>query len=161
VAFAHGRDALDASLVPGTALDADLVFYPGAAPLRALVKHIHGPPTVANALPGALTTLDATAAYARALASQPWLEQFPLALGGMDVLCRAGAWRVRDQAGHTLPLAAGFGGGWTLLALAGGHPIRIFGEWDGERLFPLSVEADGRLVIDLAAGQTGQERASR
>jgi hypothetical protein len=35
--FAFIKDPLDKSLLPGTRLDADLVFYPGAAPLRAQI----------------------------------------------------------------------------------------------------------------------------
>src|SRR4029434_7811224 len=35
---------LDVSLVPGTTLDAELVFFPSAWPLRALVKERHGSP---------------------------------------------------------------------------------------------------------------------
>jgi len=36
--------------------------------------------------------------------------------------------------------------GWKLLALSGGHPISIFGEWTGSIFVPLSAEAEGRLV---------------
>ena len=35
--FAHASQPLDAGLVPGTALDAELAFFPGAAPLRLRV----------------------------------------------------------------------------------------------------------------------------
>ena len=44
LSFAPAGQALDASLVTGTTIDADLVFYPGAAPLRALVAARHGTP---------------------------------------------------------------------------------------------------------------------
>src|SRR5262249_38588327 len=38
LAFAAAQAPLDRSLLPGTIVDAALVFYPGAAPVRALVK---------------------------------------------------------------------------------------------------------------------------
>jgi hypothetical protein len=32
------------------------------------------------------------------------------------------------------------------LALSGGHPIDVFGEWDGYSFSPLSAVAEGRLA---------------
>ncbi|MEU3166665.1 SWIM zinc finger family protein [Streptosporangium sp. NPDC006930] len=42
LSFAPVGQALDASLVTGTTIDADLAFYPGSAPLRAVVAARHG-----------------------------------------------------------------------------------------------------------------------
>ena len=50
--FAHASQPLDAGLVPGTAFDAELAFFPGAVPLRALVKERHGPASPMGAMPG-------------------------------------------------------------------------------------------------------------
>jgi hypothetical protein len=36
--------------------------------------------------------------------------------------------------------------GWKLLALSGGKPISVFGEWNGRAFSPLSVFSEGRLV---------------
>jgi hypothetical protein len=41
LSFAASGQPLDASLVTGTTIDADVAFYPGAAPLRALVVTRH------------------------------------------------------------------------------------------------------------------------
>ncbi|WP_433517583.1 SWIM zinc finger family protein [Nonomuraea sp. CA-143628] len=41
LSFAASGQPLDASLVTGTTIDADVAFYPGAAPLRALVATRH------------------------------------------------------------------------------------------------------------------------
>nr|SBO98929.1 FIG01127675: hypothetical protein [Nonomuraea gerenzanensis] len=45
LSFAPQGQPLDASLVTGTTIDADLTYYPGAAPLRALVATRHAPVT--------------------------------------------------------------------------------------------------------------------
>ncbi|MFI7133827.1 SWIM zinc finger family protein [Nonomuraea sp. NPDC050153] len=42
LSFAPQGQPLDASLVTGTTIEADLTYYPGAAPLRALVATRHG-----------------------------------------------------------------------------------------------------------------------
>ena len=44
-----------------------------------------------------------------------------------------------------LPLS-GDGDALTLLAISGGMPVDLFGEWNGFTLTPLSVQADGVLV---------------
>src|SRR5215470_7007770 len=77
LSFAAAGQPLDESLTVGTDADADLVFYPGAVPLRAVVRAEHdgsdggladgGPPDggpVAGLLAG----------YAAALAADPWLD---------------------------------------------------------------------------------------
>ncbi len=49
LSFAASGQPLDASLVTGTTIDADVAFYPGAAPLRALVATRHPAPRGAPA----------------------------------------------------------------------------------------------------------------
>ena len=87
LSFAAAGQALDDSLAVGAETDADLVFYPGAVPLRAAVLARHddsdgsdggasggapldaGPPdggTIAGLLGG----------YAAALAADPWLDSW-------------------------------------------------------------------------------------
>jgi hypothetical protein len=146
LAFAALGQPLDRSLVPGTALDTELVFFPGAYPLRALVRRRHGPPGPLDGMPG-----DGIAAalevYAAALARNLWIERFPLALAGVTPLHDGQRWLVRDAAGLALPLARRFARGWRLLAISGGWPLALFGEWDGDTLLPLCAWAEGRFVV--------------
>jgi hypothetical protein len=53
---------------------------------------------------------------------------------------------LRDAHGDAVPLARRFVHAWPLLAISGGAPITIFGEWDGRSLLPLSIVADGRYI---------------
>ncbi len=55
-------------------------------------------------------------------------------------------WFLRDQNNTVLPLAPRFEGGWQLMALSGGHPMTVFGEWDGSAFQPLSVWSEKRFV---------------
>jgi hypothetical protein len=141
LAFAAPGQPLDRSLVPGTTLDAELVYFPGAYPLRALVQQRHGPPTPTIGAPGYADLADATAAYASALAVFTWLERFPMPLQAVTPTRIGERWTIRDGAGRALPLAAGFAHGWRLLALSGGRPLALFGEWNGTTLLPLSASA--------------------
>ncbi len=145
--FAHNSQPLDTTLVPGISLDAELVFYQGAYPLRALIKNRHAPPTPLDAAPGYDNISDATGAYAAALARNPWLERFPVALQAVIPTHCDGKWAVRDSAGHCLPLAPRFERNWQLLALSGGRQLALFGEWDGDHFLPLSVWAEGSFHV--------------
>lgn len=143
--FSAGGQPLDRSLVPGASLDAELVFYPGAAPLRALVRARAGVPGAPPPLPGAPLG-EAVGAYAAALAANPWLERYPLLVGPCALARADERWLARDEAGHALPLPPRFEGAWHLLAITGGRPFTLAGEWDGETLVPLCAQQGDHLI---------------
>lgn len=128
--FSAGGQPFERSLVPGALLDAELVFFPGAVPLRALVRRRHGPPAAAPALPAA-DIAAATAPYAAALARNPWLERYPVCVGPARLARASGdgeRWLLVDEAGRALPIAPRFAGAWGLLARSGGRPLTLCGE---------------------------------
>jgi hypothetical protein len=144
--FAAGNQPLDASLVPGTAIDAEMVFYPGAYPLRALIKERNDSPFQLDRMGGYANITDAVSAYAAALARNPWIDLFPFALKSVIPIRRDGHWFVRDSDANLLELHPRSSHHLSLLALSGGREIELFGEYDGERLWPLSAVAEGRFV---------------
>jgi hypothetical protein len=91
--------------------------------------------------PGYADITEAIAAYSKAFVACPWIEQFPLLLQAVVPIREGDRYRVRDTQGAVLPLVANLDPrqGWQLLALSGGHPLALFGEWDGTELLPLSV----------------------
>lgn len=138
---------LERSLVVGTLLDAELAFFEGSYPLRALLVQRHAAPRPAEALPGYATLDEGLDACAAALARNPWLERFPLPLHQVTPQRAGERWLLADAAGRALPLAARGSQGWRLLALSGGRPLTLFGEWDGAALTPLSAWAEGRMLL--------------
>lgn len=145
--FAHAGQPLDTSLLPGACIEADLVFYPSATPLRALVKERYGVPTAFDRLPASPSVAAAVASYATALAGNPWLERYPLAVGGVVPVRQGASWLVCDAARHALPIHPRFQHAWELAAVSGGSPVTLFGEWDGDVLQPLSVQAADQFVF--------------
>jgi len=137
--FAHGQQQLDASFVTGAAIEAELVFFPGAYPLRAIVKQRQGAPAPPERISGYAKIVDAHEAFTSAMAAYPWLEKFPMPLLNVTPLRRGDEWFVRDAEGRALKIAPRFEFGWTMLALSGGRGIDVFGEWDGDHLWPLSA----------------------
>jgi SWIM zinc finger len=144
--FVVGNQPFDVSLVPGTVIDAELVFYPGAFPLRALIKEQNDSPSQFDHVQRFADLTGAFASYAAALACDPWLEKFPFALQGVIPVQRDGQWSVRDAGRNLLRLDPRSSHQRSLLALSGGREIALFGEFDGEQLWPLSAIAEGRFV---------------
>ncbi len=145
---------------PGTAFDADfelgavyageLAFYPAAAPLRALAaeplerardewSQAWWPP------PGAGAAAAALAEWSAARTVDPWVERWPVLLDRVTPVAHDGRWWVRDEVCAGLPVR-GTAAPWRLVALAGGRPVGVAGEWRAGALWPLTGFAGGRVV---------------
>lgn len=141
--YAVGTQGFDQQLAPGTAFDGDMCFYPSAWPLRALVQRQGEARSFDTiAAPCDVDTLLDT--HATALAAQPFLERLPVLLGGL-VPDASDHGIVCDAQGRRITLHPTFRHPLHLLALSGGHPLTVCGEWDGRMLLPLAVWHDGRL----------------
>ncbi|WP_068163162.1 SWIM zinc finger family protein [Rhodococcus phenolicus] len=147
--FSHGTTRFDAEApVPGTLVDADLHFYPGAAPLRAVIGARHGAPEPFTTLPA--TDFDrALGDYATALGTDPWIRAWPVLLGAVTPTVVEDRWFLVDRAERALPLAGDLDSRWRLLAVSGGHPVTVCGDWDGREISPASVFEPGQEAVAL------------
>jgi hypothetical protein len=140
--FAPHGASFDKSYPLGVRQRADLVFWPGIYPQRALIANrlddIH--PITEN-LPAATTIDEFIASVALAKAQQPWQERFLCILRSVIPIYANTSWCIRDPNGHALPLA--HGDHWQLLAYSGGWPVDFAAQWDGETLLPLCVLTEG------------------
>ena len=144
LSFAPAGQALDDTLSVGTDADADLVFYPGAVPLRAVVVTKHD--TLDGGPPAGGTIAGLLASFAAALAEDPWLDSWPAVLDVTPV--RAPVPAVADAADRALPLHPGTGDCWPLFAISGGRPVTVAGEWTPRGLWPLTAwDEGGRAVL--------------
>ena len=133
-----------ADLVLGTVVEADLCFYPGAQPLRALVAHRYGEPEPPAQPPGAQNVSGALDEYAAAIAAEPWLDRWPMVLRDVVPVPHDEGWVIRDRVGAVLPLDLAVP--WRLVAAAGGAPCAVAGEWSTRGLRPLAAWVDGQVV---------------
>jgi hypothetical protein len=139
LSFSAAGAKLDTSLIPGMAFPGELVYYPSAFPLRAIVRSRGDALDLPAEMPGCDGLAEATRGYAVALSHNPWIEHFPVILNCATPFFNAEDWFLADPEGRRVPLAKQFPHVWTLLSLSGGQPLGIFGEWNGERLLPLSA----------------------
>jgi SWIM zinc finger len=131
-------------LMPGVCQRAEVGFWPSAHPQRAYVLARQGDVrSITGPIPGAIAIEPFLASVAESLAQQPWQERFLAVLAQVTPQYDAatGAWHARDAQGAALPLTPG--DYWLLLAVSGGHPVDLAGEWDGEQLRPLGTLAQG------------------
>jgi len=144
--FAHGSARFeDAAPLVGTIVDADLHFYPAAAPLRALLGARHRPPLPLGSPPG--TDLDtALDEYADALAADPWIRTWPALLAAVVPTVGDDGWFLVDRDGRALPLGGESDTRWRLLAASGGRPVTVCGDWDGHTVTAVSVFTDDEEV---------------
>jgi hypothetical protein len=139
--YALKGKAFDGAWDTGAAYAATLAFYPGSAPLRALVAS--APTRIdATAWPEA-AAIDAIDGASQHLADNPFLAQVPLLFAqAVLVFAEATGWRMHTPDGR-VPLRVPDDAGWNLLALGGGGALRVMGEWDGRALRPLAAWRDG------------------
>ena len=143
--YAHRSQPLDNSLIPGLVLEGELVYFPGEVPLRAVFKHKRVSRGVFT--PGGHPDLDSFLLdYARTLGRNPWLEVYPVMLDQVFPVKIEQNWLLSDRQNRALPLAEGFGSPWELLAVSGGHPLTIFGLWDGFALTPVCTWDEERFL---------------
>jgi SWIM zinc finger len=144
ISFAPPGQELDASLLPGTSVEASLHFYPGGS--RALVGERHGEPGPLSA-PAGISVPGALEGWASALAADPWTASHPVLLGQVaPVRDPAGRWLLRQPDSASLPLARAAGDPWTLVAVSAGEPVGVAGEWTAEGFVPVSAVRRRRLV---------------
>ena len=149
--YAFGQTPFAEVFPLGSRQDADLTFWPGAAPQRARIEARHGEIfPLQDRLPGTNTIEEFLRQVASILARQPWQERFLCTLKDAIPVChdkgkQGKQWYIRDSSGSVLPLTND--DHWRLLALSGGHPVDFAGEWDGESLYPLGVQVDTRYYL--------------
>jgi hypothetical protein len=145
--FAAGVAPFAENLIPGTAFEGELVYWPSAWPIRATIRERFAAPRAwSDRLPGfdrVEAFLDAVAA---ATARQPWFDRTVACLRAVTPVHLGKAGRiVRDTEGRALPLAPL--DAWVLFALSGGAPVDLTAEWDGCHLVPLSAIVDGAFHV--------------
>jgi hypothetical protein len=139
----------------GEEMRGSLVFYPSATPLRAAVRgtldatggSLEATRSVVVKAP--TTWRDAIAPYATALAANPWLERRPVIVSGV-VPVRVGEQVVyRDAAGEAVPCRFAEPAAESLQSFSGGHPVTVFGEWNGST-FTVLAAGDGEAWVPVA-----------
>ncbi len=128
----------------GSCYQANAHYYPSNFPLRFLLdeKEKQAISISEQSYKGHDTLKAFFDAYAKALAANPWLPQYPTLLNTVTPVVSEDNAYILDKNHHYIPLHFRENTIWQIMAISGGHPINLFGEWTGERLIPLSVAGE-------------------
>jgi hypothetical protein len=154
--FAAAGAPFGERFAPGSVFEAELCYWPSAAPLRALVASRTGTPEPLGAPAGGESIEALLERAAGAFGALPWLERLPTLLSGVRALWRDGRALLCDADGRALPAARGDHR--ALFAISGGHPVQVAAVWDGAELQLLGVFADGAFS-SLAGGSDADAAA--
>ena len=135
--FAARAQPLPAARLVGSVLEATVARYPGSSPRRALLGEDATVVGTERPLPAGIDLDEAHRELAAAWATNPWARRVPVVLEAAALSVRGG--EVRDAAGRVVPLL-GTDDTWTLAALTGGRPARVFGELEPRGFRPLTVD---------------------
>ena len=163
LAFGAGGANPPPLAMPGSSFRGELVFYPSATPLRVAVGNVGEPGPVVTSLPGASTIAAAADTFAALLARNPFLASWPVALADVVPIGRDSEMLLRDASAATVRAAPDAIAA-RLLALAGGHPVTVFGMWSGRSIRVLAALAEGRLIdlgTDVAGDGAGEGPSAR
>src|SRR5215469_1578045 len=147
LAFAVAGQPLELGLPPGARTEATVALYPGSLPHRVLIAEQQDRGRPLGPLPGAGSWDEALSSAAEVLALDPWADVLPLAVRSVTVLPAGGVggtWMLRDNAGRAVSMRTTGPGQWRLLALSGGAPVDVAGEWDGFAFTPQAGARGGR-----------------
>jgi hypothetical protein len=141
LAFAAYQQALDTSVVVGTAIDADLHRYPGSG-LRALLGRRSAPQLAPR--PAGVAVADGLAEVGVAVAREPWLDRYPTCLLA-SVARDRGHLLLTDRTG-SVPLVLGDTAAAVLVAAAADGPLIVTAEWTPRGVIPLTIHLDDRAI---------------
>lgn len=144
--FAWGNQGFNDNWIVGSALHAEIVYYPAAYLQRALIKRFEPSSEPFNGLIGFVDFSTFAQSYAQAVSANPWLYHFPCLLDQVIPVFDQQHFLLVDQNRDQLPLGAKDLDGWKILAISTGHPIKVFGEWNGQFISLLSAVHDQRLI---------------
>jgi len=146
--FAWGRTDFVNFYTAGDVFEGTVVYYPSNAPIRVLVKEKKGlKDRSIKRILGFSNLEDYLQQYATTLAANPWLLEFPCAIENIVPAVDGTTIQLMDSNKHLLPCRISDHKQLKILALSGGHPINLFGEWMGKSFIPLSASVEDRFVV--------------
>lgn len=148
--FAWGANPYEHTWKVGNQFFGEIVFYPSAYPMRVLVKKQES--TVSEiVVKGFENFHDFSNKYAEAIGQNPWLSLFPAFLEKVIPVYQKDQFFIVDTYKNMIPIIEKDGLCWKMLALSGGQPIHIFGQFDGKNFEPFSAVLKGsfHLLQDL------------
>lgn len=122
----------------GMVYSGEAVYYPAAYPLRVAFKSADIAPSFSE-ISGFQLLSNFLQTYSEVIAQSPWMSQFPVLLTSVTPVFFKHNFYLVDSEKKYLPIEKDNLSPWELIALSGGQPITVFGEWNGQVLKTLNA----------------------
>jgi len=144
--FAWGNKPYETSFKPGNQFKGEVVFYPSSYDLRIHLRHFQTiyEPFIVNGYANFSIFLKE---YAEAIGVNPWLLVFPAILEEVIPIYQKEAFFLIDKNKKMLPLKTDENRVWSMIALSGGRPITVFGQWEKQVFEPLSAILADQFIL--------------
>lgn len=144
--YAFGERPFERSWPLAAAFEGSVHYYPGNYPQRALFPAAAPGGRPYDGLSGYQNLEAMRGNYQKAIAVNPWLYSYPIYLEAVRPVIHNKQHLLVDPTGEVLPINSEYKNFYSLLAISGGAPIAMFGEFDGYQFYPLSVVTGMGLV---------------
>lgn len=143
--FFVNRQVPEFNLVPGTSIDAELAYYKGISPLRALIKKQNStglfvPPSRFDSLQQLMEDFSGT------VIQNPFYDWLPVIIDQVRFLREGNLYFLMDRNGASVKVRSTDAKAISILAVSGGKPCHIFALTNGEAMEPLAVWDDHNFI---------------
>jgi hypothetical protein len=143
--FFANRQLPELSFMPGAAINAELVFYRGVHPYRALVRHQQSvekliSPDFHSSLSNALEE------FSNVMIENPFHDRVPLLLGNVRFIKSGKKSYLMDNENNVVNVASTDAVAFKLLAVTGGKSCQIFALANEDEFEPLAVWASNNFI---------------
>jgi hypothetical protein len=125
------------NLVPGSSLDAEVCYFKGSSPVRALVKEQFGVKQM-SAPAGFETWREIAEATSLIMNTNPFYDSFPIIIEDVMPVYKSQL-ILKDKEGKGIRVSSQFSNTWKFLAMSGGQPVKIFALGNEEEFTPLGM----------------------
>ncbi|MCR6638364.1 MAG: hypothetical protein NVV82_05045 [Sporocytophaga sp.] len=122
--FVFNGQGRSISLIPGSSIEAELVYYPSVAPLRAIIKSSTGSNQTVS-LNSHNTWKDVLDEEVRIYSLLPFSGERPLVISNVTPVLSDNQWWLMDTAKDINLISPEFKSIYKLLAISGGNPVTI------------------------------------
>ena len=131
--FYAGNQMPQHLLFPGLHIEADVVFFPGLTPIRALIKEHRTLPETRIHMEAGHSIYSIYNNITEQLAQNPFTEQIPFLLNEVQVTFRDKTWLLHDQDKQGFTIANPEEACWRILAFTRGKTFSCFGIYENEQ----------------------------
>ena len=140
--FYAGNQIPASTLTAGVAVHAELVFFPAAVPLRALIKQQFNTKTISN-IEGLKNWNEVILQEINYNQLNPLINNYPFIVEQLKPVQFNNEWWLQDQEKNLMKITEGFSNIWKLVSISGGAPLSLTVVGKENNYLPLGTWQNG------------------